>query len=313
MDNESPDPIPVSKTLDKRFNGVVVPMVTPATQDAYVDTDAIVRLIEYVVDAKADPFLFGTSGEASSISKEEKIRIASEVCPRFTTQSNVYMGISSNCLADAIDLAKAFADTGAQVAVANLPSYLSLSPKQMGNYFERLADAIPLPLIIYNIPITTHMSISLEIVETLSHHPNIEGLKDSERDLERLKSATAQFKDRDDFCHLTGWAAQSVNALQWGSDGLVPVTANLVPELYLDLYNATIQGDGDTANRLQNETNEISKIFQENRSLGDSLASIKALLNVSGICGTSMFPPLTAVTKEDEAQLTAKWTTFNKS
>ena len=115
-------------------------MVTPATRDGCVDTDAIVRLIEYVVDAKADPFLFGTSGEASSISKEEKIRIAFEVCPRFTSQSNVYMGISSNCLADSIDLAKAFADTGAQVAVANLPSYLSLSPKQMGNYFERLAD-----------------------------------------------------------------------------------------------------------------------------------------------------------------------------
>ena len=70
MDNESPDPVPVSKTLTKRFHGVVVPMVTPATRDGCVDTDAIVRLIEYVVHPKADPFLFGTSGEASSISNE---------------------------------------------------------------------------------------------------------------------------------------------------------------------------------------------------------------------------------------------------
>ena len=122
MDSESPDPIPVPRTLDRRYHGVVVPMVTPATEDGRVDADAVVRLVENVVDAKADPFLFGTSGEASSISKEEKIRIASEVCPRFTNRSEVYMGISSNCLDESIGLAKAFADTGAQVAVANLPS-----------------------------------------------------------------------------------------------------------------------------------------------------------------------------------------------
>jgi len=288
-------------------------MVTPATKDGRVDTDAIVRLIEYVVDAKADPFLFGTSGEASSISNEEKIRIASEVCPRFTARSNVYMGISSNCLADSIDLAKAFADTGAQVAVANLPSYLSLSPKQMGNYFERLADAIPLPLIIYNIPVTTHMSIPLDLLEELSHHPNIAGLKDSERDLERLEAATGQYKDRGDFSHLTGWAAQSVKALRCGSNGLVPVVANFVPQHYVDLYNAVNKGDGDKADHLQNQTNEISKIFQENRSLGDSLAALKGLLNVSGFCGTGMFPPLTTVTYEEQEQLRARWETFSRS
>ena len=312
MDNESPDPVPLSKTLTKRFHGVVVPMVTPATRDGCVDTDAIVRLIEYVVDAKADPFLFGTSGEASSISKEEKIRIAFEVCPRFTPQSNVYMGISSNCLADSIDLAKAFADTGAQVAVANLPSYLSLSPKQMGNYFERLADAISIPLLIYNIPVTTHMSIPLDILEELSHHPNIAGLKDSERDLERLEATTGQYKDREDFSHLTGWSAQSVNALRCGSDGLVPVVANFVPQHYVDLYKAVKRGAGAEADYLQNKTNEISKIFQENRSLGDSLAALKGLLNVSGFCGTGMFPPLSAVTNEEKERLRAGWETFSR-
>ena len=181
MDNESPDPIPVSKTLDKRFNGVVVPMVTPATQDAYVDTDAIVRLIEYVVDAKADPFLFDLGRSLFHFQRGENPH-------RFRSLSSIHHAIE--CLHGYLQqLSRGRHRSGegvcrhrSQVAVANLPSYLSLSPKQMGNYFERLADAIPLPLIIYNIPITTHMSISLEIVETLSHHPNIEGLKDSERD-----------------------------------------------------------------------------------------------------------------------------------
>ena len=147
------------------------------------------------------------------------------------------------------------------------------------------------------------MSIPLDVVESLSHHPNIVGLKDSERDKERLKSATAQYKDREDFSHLTGWAAESINALQWGSDGLVPITANLVPHLYLDLYNAVFEDDLETANRLLEETNEISKLHQENRSLGDSLAACKALLNNSGLCGTGMFPPLSTVPKEDQERL----------
>ncbi len=308
----SQQPEPVSKVSNKRFHGIVVPLVTPATNDGHVDADATVRLIESIVDAKTFPFLFGTSGEASSISKEEKIRIASIVCPQFTEQTDFYMGISSNCFEESVDLAKAFADQGAQVAVATLPCYLSLNPDQMLKYFEKLADSIPLPLIIYNIPVTTHMSIPLDVVEALSHHPKIVGLKDSERDLDRLQSAATQYKDRTDFSHLTGWAPQAVNALQWGSDGLVPVTANLVPHLYLELYHAVVEGDSETADRLQNETNEVSKIFQENRSLGESLAAMKALLNVSGICSTAMFPPLTPVTESEQEQLKNQWAEFKR-
>jgi dihydrodipicolinate synthase/N-acetylneuraminate lyase len=297
----------VSKFSHKRFHGIVVPMVTPATNNGHVDADSTVRLIESIVAAKTFLFLFGTSGEASSISKEEKIRTASIACPQFTERTDVYMGISSNCFEESVDLAKAFADLGAHVAVATLPSYLSLNPDQMLKYFEHLADSIPLPLIIYNIPVTTHMSIPLDVVEALSHHPNIVGLKDSERDLERLKSAATQYKDRTDFSHLTGWAPQAVNALQWGSDGLVPVTANLVPHLYLELYNAVIENDLETANRLLEKTNEISKLYQGNRSLGDSLAACKALLNNSGLCGTGMFPPLSAITEEDQERLNNQW------
>ena len=72
------------------------------------------------------------------------------------------------------------------------------------------------------------------------------------------------------------------------------------------------RGDGAEADYLQNETNEISKIFQDDRSLGDSLAALKGLLNVSGFCGTGMFPPLTAVTNEEKEQLRAEWETFSR-
>lgn len=313
MGSESKESVSVSKSQCKRFSGIVTPLVTPATDNGQVDIDGTIRLMETIVTADTHPFLFGTSGEASSISKEEKIWTASHVLPQFVERATVYMGISSNCFEESIALAKAFADLGAHVVVSTLPSYLSLNPDQMRNYFEQLADAIPLPLIIYNIPVTTHMSVPLETVEMLSQHPNIVGLKDSERDLDRLKSASTQYKDRNDFSHLTGWAPQSVNALQWGSDGLVPVTANRVPQRYVELYSAVGKSDTESAIRLQNETNEVSKLFQENRSLGESLAAMKALLSISGICGTAMFPPLTSVSEEELEGLKSRWTEINAS
>lgn len=301
------DPSLLPARLAKRYRGVIVPMITPAMPDGRGDEVSTVRIIESLVDSGVEPFLFGTTGEASSISTEEKIRLASVFCPKFVERTTVYMGISSNCFADSVIMAQRFADLGAQVAVANLPNYYPLAADEMLAYFEQLADSISLPLIIYNIPATTRMSIPLPVVGRLSHHPNIVGLKDSERDEERLRNAIAQYKDREDFSHFIGWATQSTNALLLGSDGLVPSSGNVVPGMYRDLYKAVISGDLKTAHRLQEETNEISKIYQENRTLGASLAALKVLLNISGLCETHMFSPLSPVPWEEQESLKARF------
>lgn len=300
-DKTIPSPQGGSKT--KRYSGVIIPMVTPATDEGKIDLRATNRLINAFVDAGTDPFIFGTTGEASSLSTEEKVRLTKAVCSEFAARTTIYVGVSSNCFSDTIDLCDQIGDLGADVAVANLPSYYPLSPDQMLGYFERLADSIRLPLVLYNIPSTTHMSIPLDVIETLSHHPGIVGFKDSERDEDRLRKAIAQYKDRDDFSHFIGWAAQSVNALKWGSDGLVPSTGNFVPQLYRDLYHAVLDGDEASALRLQDSTNEISTIYQEGRGLGDSLAALKVLLSEAGFCGTGMFPPLSPVPESEQSGL----------
>src|SRR5688500_20096489 len=105
----------------------------------------------------------------------------------------------------------------------------------MKQYLETLADAIALPLVIYNIPATTHMSIPLNLIDELSHHPNVIATKDSERSEERLKQSLELWKDRNDFSHFLGWAAKSAEALINGSDGLIPSTGNLVPEVYSEM------------------------------------------------------------------------------
>src|SRR5690606_24257326 len=161
--------------------------------------------------------------------------------------SVVYAGISGNSLYDSVDEAKQYYDMGIDVFVANMASYYPVDSDQIFRYFEELADKVPCPLIIYNIPSTTHLSIPLEVVDQLSHHPNIVGLKDSERDLKRMESSILLWKDRKDFSFFSGWAAVSHTAVTSGADGIVPSSGNLVPHLYQIIYASGVKEERSLA------------------------------------------------------------------
>ena len=118
MSSEFPDPSISSNRSAKKYQGVIVPMVSPATEDGKLDDVSVARLIESFIESRVEPFLFGTTGEASSILLEEKLRMAKVICPQFVERTTVYMGISSNSFSDSVTMARCFADLGAHVAVA---------------------------------------------------------------------------------------------------------------------------------------------------------------------------------------------------
>ena len=173
----------------------------------------------------------------------------------------------------------------------------------MYNYYKTLADSIEGPLMLYNIKSTTHMSIPVDVIRRLAEHPNIVGLKDSERDLERMEACIAISRGREDFAYFCGWAAQSAHCLELGGDGIVPSTANFVPRMFQELYEAAVKGDMDTANRLQEETNAIAKIYQEGRTLGESLTALKVMMQTDGLCEPHMLMPLTRLAPEAEQEI----------
>jgi dihydrodipicolinate synthase/N-acetylneuraminate lyase len=140
-------------------------------------------------------------------------------------------------------------------------------------------------------------------VEFLSHHPNIYGIKDSERDMERMKAIVEIKKTNPDFAYFCGWAAQSVYSLSIGGDGIVPSTGNFVPKMFADLYDAVECGNKEEAQRLQEETNTIAKIYQEGRTLGKSLAALKIMMHTLGLCSPYMFRPLNRLSEEEEKKV----------
>ena len=280
------------KTINKKYTGVIVPMVTPFTEALAIDLNAVEKILDTFLKANVSPFVNGTTGESASISEAQKAVLVKATVEKVQHKTLVYAGISGNCLQESIDNAKKYADMGADVVVAHIPFYFPMSPDQMLRYFAQLADKVPCPLILYNMPITTKQSIPLNVIDQLSRHPNIAGTKDSEKGIERLDESLKLWSDRTDFVHLTGCALQSAYALQHGSDGLVPSTGNLTPKLYRDLYESAIAGDFKKAFELQDKTNLISEIYQKDRNLSQSLHALKVMMSAYGLCRPFVMPPM---------------------
>lgn len=287
-----------------KYHGVVVPMVTPVTASGMIDIPAVERIIESFANNGVAPLLMGTTGEGNSVSFSQGHILVETAVKAAKGRILIYAGLTGTCVAEQIKAANDYTKAGADVIVATLPSYYALTEEQMYNYYKNLADNIKGPLMLYNIKATTHMSIPVEIIRRLSMHPNIVGLKDSERDLERMEACISISKEREDFAYFCGWAAQSAHSLELGADGIVPSTGNFVPKMFNDLYNAAINGDMNTANMLQEKTNMIAKIYQEGRTLGESLTALKVMMQVDGLCEPHMLPPLTRLNAEAEANIT---------
>ena len=289
-----------------KYNGVVVPMVTPVTPNGFLDKPAVERIIRSFVQAGVSPLLMGTTGEGNSVSTIDGQELIETAVKAAEGQITIYAGLTGNCFIEQLKQAGYYSASGADVIVATLPSYYSLTPEQMENYYRRLADSIKGPLMLYNITATTHMSIPIDVIERLAAHPNIVGLKDSERDLERMEKCIAIADERDDFAYFCGWAAQSAKSLELGGNGIVPSTANFVPGMFRQLYDAAVSGDMETAYRLQDETNEIAKLYQAGRTLGQSLTALKVMMQTRGLCTPDMLMPLTRLSAEEEAAIAAQ-------
>ena len=289
-----------------RYRGVVVPMVTPVTEKGALDVPAVERIIEFFAQNNVAPLLMGTTGEGNSVSASDGLLMVETAVKAAKGRILIYAGLTGNCFAEQLSQAQAYTAAGADVIVATLPSYYALTAEQMYGYYKALADNITGPLMLYNILATTHMTIPVDVVKRLADHPNIVGLKDSERDLERMRQCIDISRDREDFAYFCGWAAQSAYSLSIGGDGIVPSTGNFVPDMFNDLYSAATGGDMDTANRLQDETNEIAKRYQAGRTLGQSLTALKVMMQTKGLCDPWMLMPLTRLSAEEEQSIREK-------
>jgi dihydrodipicolinate synthase/N-acetylneuraminate lyase len=275
------------------FQGVIVPTVTPLRDSTRIDTDAVGKIVDYLLANGVDGiFPLGTTGEAMSIGVPMRSEMVRATIKSVAGRVPVYAGISSNVMNESIDAAREYADLGADAVVAHVPTYYALEASEIESYFLKLADESPLPLVLYNIPATTHHMMSIESVVKLSKHANIRAIKDSAPDGKR---AVQLIKSLGDFPMLLGSRVCFAEGLKAGAAGTVPAGAHLMPAEYCAMYDASVDKDWAEVDRLQAVTDQGMAAVLGTRGVGQSIAVIKDHLAARGLCSSQVMPPLCSV------------------
>src|SRR5213594_2003352 len=250
-----------------KYRGVVVPMITPFTPAGEIDQPAIERIVAHLIANRISGiFPLGTTGESASIDPSAKRHVVETVVKATAGRAIIYAGISCNCFRESIDAAYDFKQIGADALVAHMPSYYPLSDADIEAYFLKLADRVPLPLVLYNIPVTTHHHISLDVVDRLRKHQNIVAIKDSANDGNRLAELLKRCGGRGGWPVLVGTSTQFTHGLKLGAVGLVPSGAHLVPDLYQQMFESAMKDQWNDVERLQRDTDAVCAQYLKGKS-----------------------------------------------
>ncbi|UZD24467.1 dihydrodipicolinate synthase family protein [Algoriphagus halophytocola] len=295
--------------LSKPLQGIIPPLITPLHEDFTLDYPSFFNILEHTVAGGVHGvFILGTTGEFSSLSTEVKNEVISLTCGKINKRIPVLVGITDCSFNQSLSYAAKAADCGAQAVVAAPPFYMRLDQVELINYYEKLADQVELPLMLYNIPSHARISIAPESVKILSEHPNIIGIKDSSNDLEYFKRLCRIFEDTNEFSLLIGPEEKMVESINMGGHGCVAGGANLFPKLYVKLYEAIKKTDSEAIQTLQANVLFLSQNLYSHADYQSAyLKGLKAAMSFEGHCKGILALPLYAYSEDEKATLKKKY------
>ncbi len=294
------------------YEGVIVPMVTPFNSNGKINKDDAAKMTRYLLSHSVIPFILGTSGEVYSISLDERDILVEVLLENRKEGVPLIAGMGGLTFDDTVREANKYFEWGMDAVVLTLPGYFELKEEQVYEYFRELSDKLNGNIILYNIPATIHNSISVTVADRLSKVENIIGIKDSEFDENRLNLSLRKWKHREDFFYLVGVNEVMHKALRMGADGLVPSTANLAPKLYTSMMSSAKNNQFNEVDRIQLQTEEILSIYKNGHLLGESIATLKYLVSLSGMMSPYMLSPLTELPEEEKREALRKWEHIDK-
>jgi 4-hydroxy-tetrahydrodipicolinate synthase len=224
------------------FKGSYVALVTPMLSTGEIDTDSLQRLIEWHIDAKTDGIVaVGTTGESATLPTEEHIDVVRLIVEYAQGKIPIIAGAGANSTDEAILLSTEMAKLNIDGFLSVVPYYNKPQQRGMIAHFEAIASATDLPVLLYNVPGRTVADMHAKTVAVLAKHPNIVGLKDATGDLSRL-TQVKQLVDKD-FLLFSGDDATGAAFMCEGGDGVISVSANIVPEQMSQMCRHALSGD----------------------------------------------------------------------
>ena len=271
--------------------GSIVALVTPMNEDGSVDYPALRRLIDWhIAEGTACIGVVGTTGESPTVSVEEHCEIIRVAVEQVAGRVPVMAGAGANSTREAIELSKFAQKVGADCSLSVVPYYNKPSQEGMYQHFKAIAEAVDLPMMLYNVPGRTVADMLPETTLRLAQVPGVIGVKEATGNIERaawlIKHAPKGFSV------YSGDVGTAIALMLLGGQGNVSVTANIAPRAMAELCRAAVAGDAKTAREIHFKLASLNKLlFAEPNPV-----PVKWAMQRLGLCGGTLRLPMVPMT-----------------
>ncbi len=283
------------------FTGSGCAMVTPFTKENTIDNAALREQAAFQLENGSDALIVcGTTGEPSTMTDREQAEVIRMVVETANGRVPVIAGVGGNNTAKVIEACRAARELGADGALAVTPYYNKTTQPGLVAHYEAVADASPLPVILYNVPARTGLNMKPQTAEKLSHHPNIVGLKEASGDITQVSEIARLCGDR--LPLYSGGDEYVLPLLGLGSKGVISVLANIAPKKMHQLCSRYFDGAHREARDIQlSFLPLIEALFMET-----SPSPVKAAMEMMGFSVGAPRLPLIPMSNEGRAVLRAR-------
>ena len=282
----------------KELIGTGTALITPFNNDYSIDFDALSRIIEQQIAGGTNYFvMLGTTGESATLSSQEKSAVVSHIKKVNAGRLPLVLGVGGNNTSDVVEQLKSL-DTDGLTAILSVSPYYN-KPNQQGiiYHYTEVANASPLPIILYNVPGRTGSNMTASTQLELARHPNIVATKEASGNMEQVMSI---LKDKPaDFLVISGDDALTFPILACGGSGVISVINHIFPRTFSGMVKSALQGDFTAARAAHERVLESSIAIFADGSPG----GIKTMLNEKQLCGTAVRPPLWQVNDQVDQNL----------
>lgn len=283
----------------KKLYGVITAMVTPFDKDDKVDTTAIKKHVDFLIDGGVSClYPLGTTGEMDLMTVEERKLVAETVIAHNNKRLTAYIHVGAMSQKDTIALAKHAHEIGADGVGVVTPAYFKVNDREMEEYYVAVARSVPedFPVYTYNIPQLSGNDLNPEVIQKIvKRAPNVIGIKYSYPDMNRTVHYTRI--NNNNFSVVQGADTLMFASLMIGCDGIVSGCSSVFPELFANVYKAYIAGNYEEAARLQ----KIATFGAETIKCGSNMSYFKEGLKMRGIDMGHMRKPLLDITPDELA------------
>jgi 4-hydroxy-tetrahydrodipicolinate synthase len=273
--------------------GAYTLLITPFKKDYSLDEEALRRLVRIQVRSEITGIApLGVTGENTLMTNDEVRRLVEIIVEEAKGKKDILPDICLAGTQESIDRAKMFADLGADYVVAYTPFMVLPTQSGLIKYYEQLADACPVPVILHSSKERTGVELAPETTAALAKHQNIAAIKDGKKELDHLAKIIYLTRN-DDFLVFTGKDTTAFPTVAFGGAGSFTVSGNVIPDVMVKMINYALAGSNADANKLHTE---YYPLFEAMRFESNPMATKKAL-EMMGIINGTLRPPLTELSE----------------